>query len=800
MDVNTAMVSPRWKKVLADLWISKTRTVLVVLSITVGVFSVGLIAGTSTNLSEELTRQYLKTNPASAIIWPDGFDDELVDSIRRVPGVKGAEGRRSGTVRLQTGPETWRDLRIYAFPDYEDIQVDIVRPEFGGWPPEKREILLERSSLEMASTSVGQTVLVRTPQGRQRELQVVGTAHDLNQFPSPLAGITYGYVTLDTLEWLGWSRRYSELHIVVDGNALDIHHIRRVTENVKRKIEKSGRRVYSTWIPTPGEHPANDIMQPMLVILGVLGFLSLIMSGFLVANTISALLTQQVRQIGIMKAVGARRSQIAALYLVMVTILGGLSLLIGIPASALGARLLTGFLAKLINFDLERFRIPLSVIILQVCVGLLVPFFASVFPIRSGTMVTVRKALGSYGLAKGQFGSGLVDRVVEKVRFASRPMLVSIRNTVRRKGRLLLTLITLTLGGAVFVGILSVYASMLRTLDQALDYWKYDAALYFTQEHRVTQLEREALAVPGVLQAESWGFRSARRVRDDHSESQHLDMIAVPVDTQLLKPELLAGRWLVDGDESAIVVNTEVLKDDPDIAVGDNITLKVNDRETDWKVVGIVKGVLTGRILYVNYPYFSQVMRDVGKASSVHVVTEQHDDEYISRVTKRLEQHLESVGMRVSRIESMAQVRKQIEFQFNILVAFMLIMAVLLGIVGGLGLAGTMSINVLERTREIGVMRAIGASNRAVFAIFAAEGVLIGLISWALGSLLALPLGLALSNVVGVAFTRAPLVYTFSVSGVLLWLLIVVLLALAASLMPARRAAQITVRDALSYE
>ena len=127
-------------------------------------------------------------------------------------------------------------------------------------------------------------------------------------------------------------------------------------------------------------------------------------------------------------------------------------------------------------------------------------------------------------------------------------------------------------------------------------------------------------------------------------------------------------------------------------------------------------------------------------------------------------------------------------------------MAALLAVVGGLGLMGTMSINVLERTREIGVLRAIGASSRAVLQIVIVEGVLIGVLSWAFGTLLALPLGKFMSDAIGNAFLRAPLSYVFSWTGALVWLGAVIVLGTIASLLPARSATRLSVREVLAYE
>jgi putative ABC transport system permease protein len=127
-------------------------------------------------------------------------------------------------------------------------------------------------------------------------------------------------------------------------------------------------------------------------------------------------------------------------------------------------------------------------------------------------------------------------------------------------------------------------------------------------------------------------------------------------------------------------------------------------------------------------------------------------------------------------------------------------MGVLIASVGALGLAGAMSTNVLERTREIGVMRAIGASDGAILQIVIVEGVIIGLISWFFGASLAFPAGALLANTVGVVLFQTALPYVFSAGGLLLWLGIVVVLAVVASFLPAWRASRLTVREVLAYQ
>ncbi len=426
------MLSPRWRKVLRDLSSNKTRTVLVVLSIAVGVFAVGMIAGSQAILTRDLSAGYQAVNPASATLATEPFDDDLVEAVRGMREVGAVEGRRSFNVRVKVSADEWKTLQIFAIPDYDDIRVNKIWPEQGAWPPPEHELLIERASLGLTGAQVGDTLLIETASGKQREMRIAGLVHDLNQPPAVFVGSPYGYITFDTLEWLGVPRNYTDLNIVVAEKTSDREHIQRVANLVRDKIEKSGRTVGFIWLPTPGKHPADDAVQPLLLILCVLGFLSLILSGFLVVNTISALLTQQVRQIGVMKTIGARSGQLMRLYLGTVLIFGLLSLLVAVPLGALAAGAFTAFMATLLNFDVVSFAVPANVLALEVGAGLLVPLLAALYPIAAGTRVSVREAISGYGLGKGRFGKGLIVHALEGVRGLSRPMLLSLRNTFRR--------------------------------------------------------------------------------------------------------------------------------------------------------------------------------------------------------------------------------------------------------------------------------------------------------------------------------------------------------------------------------
>jgi putative ABC transport system permease protein len=794
------MLKPRWRKVLRDLWSNKTRTLLVVLSIAVGVFAIGMVGGSRVILIRDLTDTWMAVSPPSATLNTEAFDDDMVQVIRKLPGIREAEARRTLAVRVKVGPEAWKNMQIFAIPDFDDTRIYTLRRLSGNWPPKTHEVLLERAASAFVGIGAGESMQIELPNGKQRTLKVDGLVHDPGQCPASLCSTGYGYITLETAEWLGQPRDFNQLNIVVAENQFDTDHIKAVAGQVQDKFEKSGRLMFGTDIPVPGKHPVDSFIQPLILLLGIIGFFALLLSGFLVINTIGALLTQQTRQIGVMKSIGARSSDIVGMYLVTVLAFGILSLFVSVPLGVFGAWALSTFFAGLFNFDITTISVPPAVLALQVTAGLLVPLLAALVPVLTGTRITVREAISGYGLGKGRFGKGRIDQLIERVRFLSRPMLLSLRNTFRRKGRLALTLSTLTIAGVIFMAVMSVRASLNLTLEDIFAYYDYDVSVTMNRPYRTMQLDG-ALRVPGVVGIEYWSAYGAQRLLAGDQESPNgFRILSMPAQTEVFKPQIQAGRWLLPDDAPAVVVNTEFIKKQPDVKLGDEIRIKVAGKKTTLRVVGIASILFDQPAVYVNQPYFSRVIGDVGTSSQAQVLTEQHDGAFQAQVAKLIEARLKQQKLELANTETLTKLHERSSVGINLIVVFLLIMAVLLAVVGGLGLMGTMSINVIERTREIGVMRAIGATDGAVLWIVMFEGVLIGMISWLIGALVALPVSKLMNEGVGVAFQVPGLSFIFSVQGVLMWLAIVVGLAALASFLPAWNATRVTVRDVLSYE
>ena len=803
---------PRARKVLRDTLGNKPRAMLVILSIAVGVFASGAMASARVILSRDLQAQYATSRDVSATISASNLTEDFVESIRQMPGVESAQGRTVVLLRARLKTPTGErrsNLILHALPDFNDQQVSIVDRLSGPLEPPRRELLLERASFALFGLSApGEFITLELSDGTTRQIQVAGAVHDINAPPPRFANFGSGYVTYDTLAWLGFSRTYNQVRVRVSEEQTNRAHIQAIADQIKKRIEDSGRVFFSTGIAlNPGRHYADEQIQSMSLILAVIGGLSLVLSGFLVINTVTAVMQQHVRQIGIMKTIGGRARQLTVMYLSMVAALGALSLTVSIPLGSTGARALTEFIASLLNFDILTTSTPPDVLLLEVMIGLAVPTLAALVPIRAGVRLSVREALSYTGMADltphpEEASSPRHNPVGRSLARLPRPFLLSLRNTFRRKGRLLLTLSTLVLAGAIFISVLNVQQAMYDALDITFGYILSDVNVDFGRGYRVERIQEALKTIPGITAFEGWGFSAAQSMQPDGISGDQVVLVAPPGKSTLIKPELISGRWLLPDDDAAIVVGNHYTKVRPETKVGDTLTIRIQNKDHAFVVVGIYKmaGNTIPPILYTNYEYLADLLNQNGMIYSIRVSLADSSPVHQQEVAEQMKARFKQLGMPVGGIQTGGELIQQNRFVVDILIYMLLIMAILIAVVGGLGLMGTMSMNVLERTREIGVMRSIGAVDAAIMQLVVTEGMLIGLISWGLGALLAIPITNVLNVLVGVSILTVPLDYSFAVKGLILWLGVVILLSTIASLMPARNAVRLTVRDVLAYE
>ncbi len=376
-----------------------------------------------------------------------------------------------------------------------------------------------------------------------------------------------------------------------------------------------------------------------------------------------------------------------------------------------------------------------------------------------------------------------------------------MRNTFRRRGRLILTLFTLTMGGAIFIAVFNVRVTLHDYIDSIGHYFLADVSLDFNQPYRLDEVKNTALQVPGVVAVEGWAYTSAEAIKADGTVGDTLTILAPPVNSKLVAPVMVSGRWLEAGDQKAITVSEDILSKFPGLAPGKTLRLKINGHEANWMVVGLFKfASQDGTVAYGTYDTISQVTQTTDHAFTFRVVTDSHTPAYQQMMSDRLDKYFRDQGYAVSAARSGNSTIKSAAGSLDILVTFLLIMALLTAVVGSMGLMGTMGMNVLERTREIGIMRSIGAVDNEVMRTVIVEGVLIGGIAWLIGALLSFPITYLLSDIISLAIFQSPIAVHFTYQGFAIWLLVVLALSAVASILPARNAARLTIREVLAYE
>jgi putative ABC transport system permease protein len=790
-----------WKKTWRDLSRNKTRTALAVLSTAVGVFALGFVINMSSMMNGSIRSQSLGSKAPAIRLFAAPILAEQVESIRGTAGVADAEAVINSFLRWRRVDETeWREASLTGRKDFENQRVSLLDKTEGVWP-EYKTVIMEQQTMVYFGLATGEQILVEHGNSIRR-VEIVGVARSTQSIPPQYQGAQGAFfATPETVEWLAGAAMYNQLNILLE--EWDPSAAEETARTFEKHLKEAGLQTNGFYLEKPGFHFSQSIVDGVFIILTGMGIISLGLSAFLIVNTLNALLSQQIWQIGIFKVMGATFGRVVRIYLGVALLYGILSLLIAVPLSALGARFMTAWMLSTINVvPTETGFVPASVII-QIAVGLVVPVLAALMPVIGGARVSCRQAISNYGLGGG-FGNSIVDRLflaaqqrLAVFRAVPRPALLSLRNTFRRKARVLLTLATLTLGGVMFITVMGVNLSLHQMLDVVLNDFGFNIMMAFDRPERTEKLVQIARTVPGVTQAEAWDIRGAQLVLPSGEEVE-TQLWAMPQDSKMFEFNIAEGRAFLPEDDRAILINRKVAEE-RGLKVGDAVTLSIDGRESDWTIVGLIINLNNGqKDSFVPLPALARAIGSVNRTGVVVVELPSEDPALEKAAIDQMREKFLAEGLNPVNIMGVSLVRQTNQYQFNLLVNILLTMAVLAAVVGSLGLAGTMSINVVERGREIGMMRAIGAASPMVAAIFVGEGLLLGFISWILAVPLSIPGGILFAGALSEALM--PLEFVFSVPGAFAWLAIVSVLAVLASLWPALRATRISVRESLAYE
>lgn len=809
LDRKPILLRPSWQKVLSDLWKNKTRSTLTILSISVGLLAIGVITNIYFLLNQDMKDGYSQINPANIQMTTSLVDRNVIKHLQNIDGVRLSEGSRELTMQVLTTSDTWDSINLQS-RDFEKAEIGQVTLLEGIWPPQKNQIVLSVHKIKNINAAIGDWITLKDSAGEKYQLQVVGIIKDQMLGSAGGAGGFFaadakGYINKDTLSKLHtqYPNFYNKIQITIDGDSTNSSLLNLIGDRVHQDLEKNGVVIANYSTRSSFNHPNIDLVNAIVVLLFMLTFLIVFLSGFLITNTLQFLLNQQMQQVGIMKTIGATRKQIVLIYVTLIAIFGVIAFFITLPATSLLTDFLMKYLADKINFSYYGFRNNPIVIIIQIIISMVVPQVAGIFPIIKGSSLSVQEALSGIQQQK-KSREWKIERAISSIKGLSRPVLVAIRNVFRNKGRLILTLITLSMGGAVFISVFSVRASFTDYISQLSRYFLADLNISLKSPQRINKVEQILYSNPEVESVESWTGTSASITNLDGTAGDSINFTVIPNNSSLINPIMIAGRWLEPEDQNGIVLNEQFQTLFPDLNVGDTISLTVNNQKTDWVILGYFRlaGKLGGLASYANMDYFITLPGQVQNKAAVYRVVAKNDldGQAQKQLAAEVQSALEKYNIEVSSIVTGNRINEASTDGFNILTTFLLILAILIALVGSIGLTGTMSMNIMERTREIGIMRSIGASDRALTKMVLVEGAIIGWMSWGVGALLSFPISVLMSNSITQALFGAPSSLNFSITGFVIWFVVVTILSVVSSIAPARNATRLTIREVLAYE
>jgi putative ABC transport system permease protein len=788
------------RKIMRDMLQNKFRTLLTVLSSSAGVLALGLTIGLSQVLETQMRDSLFDFQPPSIVFQFASPQQDLAKSLGSYPNVARAQSTTMGAMRWRKADETeWKNASLMYRPDYLAQHGNFARLMDGRWPGD-HDLAMDRMTAEYFHLKIGDVILVE--RGHEtRTVRLSGILTSYMVLPPPFGGDALFHGTEETAEWLTGSRLYRRIGITLTAwNGMDAAESQ--AHDLTARLRASGIPVYSHTLYDPAVHFFQQTMDSSMLILMVMGVLALVLSAFLIVNTTNAIISQQIWQIGVLKTIGGSSWRIALLYLLNALCYGILSVAVAIPLAAAITALMSAPLLAL--FDIVPAGVVYSptAILMQLAIGLLTPVLAALVPVLSGVRISAAQAIASHGIGLG-FGAGRLDRmmVAGQHRFAllrrlPSTMAMALRNTFRRKARVALSLATLVVAGLMFMSVMSLSLSFNDSMDTLLADFGWHVWIQSPVPLRIEKLSDLALSLPGVETAEVWNIAGSGLTLP-HGGVLNSLLWGIPINSKLFHPAIIEGRWLLPVDGQAVVINQKVARD-KDIHVGDTVSFRINEHDTLWEVVGLIVNFDDNQQdSYASYESVTQAMGMTGRGTQLLYTLHSTTAGTQTDSAKLAVAEFEKMKIKASS-RTLEEARIENRASFSILLELLLMVSVLAAVVGSLGLMGAMSINVAERSREIGVMRSIGGSSWGIAGIFVAEGVMVGIFSWLISAPLAFPAGYIFTQALGSLLF--PMTFQFSWMGLGIWLCLVTFIATLASLWPAWRATKISVRECLAYE
>ncbi|WNB74954.1 ABC transporter permease [Methylomonas koyamae] len=797
-------------KFRADLWRHKGRSLLAVASIAIGLFCVGTIFGMIDLLLAKMDAAHRQSQPSHInMLLRSAADSTVLERIAALPDIAGVEGLNPLAVRFRSAPEAaWQNASLIVRTDYAHQLYDRTTLVSGDWPTAGR---LAIENLSAQHTGLGNDANLQLQiEHDELNFPLDGVVRHPFVKPPKFGGQTVFFASAADAAVFGLAPRSFRQLLVQVKPPYSEDKARAAASQIRTLLAERGVAANATLLQDPDRHWGRPFLAGINGVLEIMALAALALSASLIANTVSAHITQQTDQIGVMKAVGGSNLAIAGLYLSETLLLAIVAIALAAPPAALAAHFASCRLLAIFDIGCGTFELPSRALAYLAAGGLLVPLAAAVGPVWRGAAMTVRAAIASYGLG-ADFGKSRFDARLQGLagRWLPTVYAAALGNLFRRKTRLLLTQSVLAVAGVAFLSLASLIASLNLTLDNEMARSRYALKLGLASDQPRQMLQDAIKAADPACSVETWrrlplelsGDRGVFRQKG----SLGLQLLALPAGSETYRPRIESGRWLQadDAGRAVLVLNAETAALNG-IKTGDTVAAAIGrDRQT-WQVVGLYRWLAGSQ--YAVEPVYAPretIEKNLGGDTAslalvtVPVATLQDETTLLSRLSEMLQQR--GVAADIYNTQGRLEQRGYARNQFKPVIGALSGLAAMLAAVGGIGLSGTLAIGVLQRSREIGVLRAIGAPSPTLFRLFMLEGLFHGVLAWLISVPLAYRAGAPLAKRLGETMFGLSLDYRFDFAAAGYWLGLILLLAAAASYFPARKAANMAIQDCLSH-
>ena len=785
----------QFAKLRGDFMSIRTRLALVVGALAIGLFVTITISTAYSILSREIAGNYTDTNPATGILDIGKVSPGLLKRVRGMDGVAEADTLDIFETRVRYQNGGWD--RALLFVSEAPLQQNLARlPLKNG---DGTGLLLERRALKMTGLNLGDTIGFEIPGAGLQQVVISGSVFDPALAPAEQEKTVWAYLSRADFVALGGAALAEQIRVQIKGDPLDQILADKTLAGIANILREDGVNVHLVQVPNAGRHPHASQMIGVLLMFLAFGIAAFILSTLLVSVTIEGLMAQQLRQIAIMKTIGGQRGQITRIYAIGVLTLGIAALLLAIYPGIAAGNTLAKVVGELLNFDIRDNSVAPYIVVFWIISALALPLLAALRPIRRATSATVTSIIADKSMSRAPLPNWL-SVVTEKLSGGNALVTMSMRGLFRRRGRTMMIVFLLALAGSVFLSARITATSYERSIEIAAQQRLHDVEITLTQavsRDLLTPLlfdEKISTTRLSYQLEAALGRKDGLTLVRTYPDGGHgaVTLITAEDSTAFQHLTLLAGEIPTDMS-NGLVLNQGAHRILGSPKPGENVLVSLDGNMLSLPLLAVVQQFLTPANGYTSATVLGELS---GKVNNIRLTLS--DPDIADETVTNLDGKLQKIGTGIVRALTEKQMAEAVAGHVNIMIVILLALGVLMAMVGFFGLAAAQGVAVSERVREFGILRAIGARKSQILTGIIVEGAFIGLVSLPLTFILAVPLSLAITVAVGLMTFGLPLPFTFDWMAAGLWIVVALLGALIASIPPALRAGQLTVRDTLT--